>query len=141
MSPNTPETIVPQMNTRDVTQEFFSRFGSGDLPGVAALFAEPIDFHVDGSPTVPWMRKMPTTRDDIIDFYSTMAEHTSIERYSVDKIVVEGDDSVSLATFTLIANGHTIDSAYALHLTVHDGQITHFRMYEDSLAFAKAFDA
>ncbi|WP_405791542.1 nuclear transport factor 2 family protein [Streptomyces sp. NBC_01506] len=128
-------------STRTTLDAFLDRFGSGDIPGVLALFAGTVDFRVDGSPNVPWTgtRSRP---DQIAAFFALLPTVlTPPESFTVHTRVVDGHDAVLTAhgVFGVLATGKKFTNRYALHLRVEDGLITRYHMYEDSHAIARAF--
>ncbi|MFD5318292.1 nuclear transport factor 2 family protein [Streptomyces sp. NPDC127098] len=136
--------------TRQAVQELLGRMGEGDPARIAELFAEPVDWRVDwpadehGRAATPWIRDR-STQDDVADHFRQLGEHhvpgeagTVIER-----ILVDGADAVVTGEIRLTAKptGRPYRSRFALHLTVEDGLVTRYHVYEDSLAVARAFQA
>ncbi|MFD3696931.1 nuclear transport factor 2 family protein [Streptomyces sp. NPDC058646] len=128
-------------STRAVVETFFARFGSGDMPAVLGLFAEDVTFHVGGAEHVPWSGSR-TSKDEIAAFFATFPEVlTPPQEYALHTTVVEGAEAVVIGhnRFGVLATGKTFTNHFALHFTVVDGQITNYRMYEDSHAIGAAF--
>jgi uncharacterized protein len=128
--------------TRAVTEAFFARFGAGDLPGLVALFADESDHHVQGSAVIPWVGRR-STREEVRAFFDQIVAATTPERFEVDQILADGADSVSLGRFALRVNatGKVFESDFALRLTVADGRIIRYQMFEDSHALVEAYVA
>ena len=59
----------------------------------------------------------------------------------IDKIMVNGQDAVLTGTSSQLVKptGKRFTMAFALHLTVDNGLITRYNIYEDSLAVVEAF--
>jgi ketosteroid isomerase-like protein len=124
-----------------VLDSFFEKFGKGDLPGLLELFAGTVDFNVSGSPNVPWTGRR-STRVEISQFFQILPkELAGPERFALKARLVDGTDAVVIAesVWRVLSTGKIFTSAYALHLTVEDGRITRYHMYEDSYAIAQAF--
>ncbi|PZG14638.1 nuclear transport factor 2 family protein [Nonomuraea aridisoli] len=134
------------MTTRDTVQELLTRIGKGDPEGVAALFAERSEWRfswpADGHPAVPWIRPR-ATRDDVAEHFRSLAAHhvPELNGTSVSRVLVDGDDAVVLGTIAQTVKGGEVSytSPFALHLTVEDGLVTRYHIYEDSLTVARAF--
>ncbi|MEV0150763.1 MULTISPECIES: nuclear transport factor 2 family protein [unclassified Nonomuraea] len=134
--------------TRKIVEELLGRMAKGDHDGAAELFAEEIDWQLDwpeeGHPAVPWIRRR-TGRSDVAGHFRMLAEYhvPELNGTSVTRILVDGPDAVVLGHIrqTVRANGRAYTSAFALHLTVEDGLITRYHIYEDSLAVARALTA
>lgn len=134
-------TTAQRQSTRTVLDSFFERFGSGDLPGLLDLFADTVDFRVDGSPSVPWTGTR-SSRQEISAFFEIFPKVlTAPESFAVTTRVVDGQDAMVTAdcVFGVLATGRKFTNRYALHLRVQDGRITRYHMYENSYAIAEAF--
>ncbi|WP_049571880.1 nuclear transport factor 2 family protein [Streptomyces sp. SBT349] len=128
-------------STHATLDSFFERFGSGDLGGLLDLFAETVDFRVAGSPSVPWTGTR-STKEEISAFFETFPKVlTAPESFAVTARIVDGQEAVVTAdsVFGVVATGKKFRNRYALHLSVVDGAITRYHMYEDSHAIAEAF--
>ncbi|MEV5558752.1 nuclear transport factor 2 family protein [Nonomuraea wenchangensis] len=137
---------MSEQNTRDVVEELLRRMAEGDHERVAALFAEPVDWRLDwpdeGHPAVPWIRPR-STRADVADHFRTLeAYHVpELNGTSVAQILVDGDDAVVFGDIVQTVRGEggaTYTSPFALRLTIEDGFITRYHIYEDSLTVARA---
>lgn len=132
------------MTTHDTVEELLSRMASGDAGTTAELFAEEVDFLCAGSEDVPWIRPR-RTREDMADFFATMNESFVPEERSatVSRILVDGEDAVVMGYVSqrLKSNGRAFTIPFALRLTVSDGLITRYHVYEDSLTVAEAVRA
>ncbi|MDT7726305.1 MAG: hypothetical protein QOI21_2881 [Actinomycetota bacterium] len=138
---NTP----PDASTRTTAEEFLCRLGDGDPDRVAELFAETVDWRLDwpveGHPAVPWIRPR-STRADVADHFRTLNEFhvPGKQGGAAPEIVVDGTAAVVLADIrqTVRATGRSYVARCALRLTVEDGLITRYHVYEDSLTVAQA---
>jgi uncharacterized protein len=137
------------VNTRKTIDEFLGRVAAGDPEGIAQLFADQVDWRLDWpdgdySQTVPWIRHR-STRADVADNFRQIGEHhvPGESDARVHAVLVDGTDAVVLGevAHTAKPTGRSYVAAFALHLTVVDGLITRYHIYEDSLAVAQAFAA
>ncbi|GAA2203852.1 nuclear transport factor 2 family protein [Nonomuraea monospora] len=136
------------MTTYDTVQELLRRIGEGDAERVAELFAEKSEWRfnwpAEGHPAVPWIRPRSSRADVAEHFRMLGAYHVpELNGTSVARILVDGDDAVVLGDIaqTVAATGRSYTSPFALHLTVTDGLITRYHIYEDSLTVARALSA
>ena len=129
------------MTTRDTVEDLLRRMASGDAEMTAEIFAEEVDFMCAGSEKVPWIRPR-RTREHMADFFGTMnASFVPKDRSaSVSGFLVDGEDAVVMGHVSqrLKSNGRAFTIPFALHLTVSDGLITRYHIYEDSLTVAEA---
>ncbi|MGS2640556.1 nuclear transport factor 2 family protein [Streptosporangium sp. LJ11] len=134
--------------TRDIVEELLRRMAEGDHDRTAELFAEPVDWRLawpaEGHPAVPWIRPR-SGRADVADHFRSLEAHhvPELNGTSVTRILVDGAHAVVLGDIaqTVRDGGASYTSPFALHLTVEDGLVTRFHIYEDSLTVARALSA
>ncbi|MDV6276542.1 nuclear transport factor 2 family protein [Rhodococcus erythropolis] len=128
-------------NTAAVVDSFFTRFGTGDVPGLIDLFADTFDFVVNGAPNIPWSGRR-STRAELADFFNSFGQVLApAEVYAITATVIDGENAVMLGhnKFEVLATGKSFTNDFALHMTVEGGKITTYRMHEDSYAISAAF--
>ena len=131
--------------TRDVVEALMRRIAEGDHDRVAELFAEPIDWQLDwpaeGHPAVPWIRPR-STRADVADHFRAIAAFHILEEAAgkASRVLVDGRNAVVLGDIrqTVKTTGRPYTALCALHLTVTNGLITRYAVYEDSLTVTEA---
>ncbi|MCG8919532.1 nuclear transport factor 2 family protein [Actinokineospora sp. PR83] len=134
-------TSVTVRDTATTIQEFFTRFGAGDVPGMVELFATPVDFAVAGAEdVVPWTGTR-TDHPAVTEFLRIATEDIATEKFDIDKIIVDGQDGVVLGSFAhrITRTGKLFESTFVLHVVVTDGLITKYHMFEDSHGAAQAW--
>lgn len=128
-------------NNLTIANQFLASIGSGESPQVIAeMFSDELHWNVPGDTgALPWIGHK-TGRSAITDFLrdsGQMLERLALEVHEVlasdDRAIILGD----LAS-RVVSTGKTIETAYAIVLTIHDGKITRFLMLEDSFATALA---
>ncbi|MFF3570744.1 nuclear transport factor 2 family protein [Nocardia jiangxiensis] len=135
-------------NTRTVVEELLRRIGVGDPDAIAALYAPALEWklnwpdHEHGRPATPWIRHR-ATRADAAEHFRELARHHLPEQVgtAIELILVDGPDAVVLGEIRQTARptGRAYRSRFALHLTIENGLIVRYHVYEDSLAVALAF--
>jgi ketosteroid isomerase-like protein len=136
-------TTTTVRDTAATIQEFFTRFGSGDRPGMLELFSADVDFVVAGAEDiVPWTGSR-SSLDDVSEFLRIALEDISTEKFDIAKILVDGEDGVVLGEFAhrINSTGKVFASRFALHVQVRDGLITKYHMFEDSYRAAIAWQS
>jgi ketosteroid isomerase-like protein len=134
-----------QASTRATTEEFLRRLGEGDPDRIAELFSERVDWQLDwpegGHPAVPWIRPR-STRTDVADHFREIADFHVPEKSAggVSRVLIDETEAVVLGDIRQMvkATGRRYTALCALHLTVEDGLITRYAVYEDSLTVAEA---
>jgi ketosteroid isomerase-like protein len=128
-------------STRATALELLRRIAAGDPAGIAELFAAQVDWAIAANPAVPWIRPR-ATRSDVADHFRELGEgqRPDPEGTSVDAVVADGKEAMIAGQLagTVRTTGKTFRSPFAARLTVEDGLITGYRVYEDSLAIAAA---
>ncbi|MEC3977290.1 nuclear transport factor 2 family protein [Amycolatopsis sp. H20-H5] len=132
--------------TRATVAEFLRRVGEGEPDRIAALFADEVDWLLDwpaeAHPATPWIRPR-STRADVADHFRALGSfHRPDAREPArPEVLVDGPDAVVFVELrqTVRATGKPYTALCALRLTVEDGLITRYHVYEDSLSVANAF--
>jgi uncharacterized protein (TIGR02246 family) len=128
--------------THATLQELMARLAQFDPAPVADLFAEDVDWDVPGDERVPWTGAR-SSRSEVAEYFETLWSVCDIGQAdnAISHVLVDGPDAVVLGVFTqtIRATGHRFATPVALHLTINDGVITRFRLYEDSHAVGAAY--
>ncbi len=133
-----------QENVQIVRQQFFEALGKGDLSSVLNAMAEDVDWQ---SPVtriergeVSWA-KPRHSRNEVAAFFKELFEKVQPERLEPlvftaqgDWVVVEGKNR-GIAKST----GRTYEHDWVMLFTMHDGKITRFRHYYDTVDVLAAF--
>ncbi len=134
--------------TADIVQRLLAGIARGDFDGIAGLFADHVDWRMSWPPDamqgpVPWIRARHTP-SGIGEHFRVLAEHNQPHGAgtTVDRVLIDGADAVLLGTIrnVMVRSGTPYEAHFALHLTVEDGRISRYHIYEDSLAVARAWE-
>ncbi|MEU7135369.1 nuclear transport factor 2 family protein [Streptomyces sp. NPDC046261] len=131
----------PSDDTRAVVREFLTRFGEGAPDRIAALFAETVDWMIAGNPVVPWLRPRSTRADVERHFRELTDGMVPVDSgLVIEAFVVDGAEAVLTGHLAgaVQTTGKTFRSPFAVRLTVEDGLITRYHLYEDSYAIGEA---
>jgi ketosteroid isomerase-like protein len=132
--------VSQEQNIR-IAQQLLAGIGEGEHPEeIAALFSVDVQFEIAGDVgALPWIGRR-TGRSAASDFIRDARRLIEQLRFDVQDILASDDRAVivgELAT-RINATREIIESAFALILTVSDGEITRFQMLEDSFAVSRA---
>lgn len=126
---------------RAVVEEFFRRAGSGEsVERIAALVGDQVDWFVAGDTrVVPWIGRK-VGKAGAAQFYAQIREQIVSEAFEVREILSQGNRVVALGALAsrVVRTGKLIESEFCFDFTVEDGEITRFRLFEDSFAVAQA---
>ncbi|MEI5097362.1 nuclear transport factor 2 family protein [Streptomyces sp. PmtG] len=137
MSPHSPEASA--QTTRGVIDAYLTRLAERDLDGAVRLFAQSAEFLAPGSPQVPWSGNH-TGQKGVMTFFTTLHAYLRPEEFTVTHIVVDGEQGVIIGHLrdTVKATGKPLTTPFAAHLTVVDGQVTRYHLFEDTYALHRA---
>ncbi|MCJ8144100.1 nuclear transport factor 2 family protein [Ancylobacter sp. A5.8] len=124
------------ISASDTVRDFYEKLSKGDAPGALGLMASDIEW------TTMWHYKVEGRGPEKVAeglFKPLMAEWSSFSLVPAE-FIAEGETVVSLGEFTGVhgATGKTSRARYAHVWTIHNGKITTFRQYIDTLAIAEA---
>src|ERR1700704_2137162 len=128
-------------DTLHLAQEFLRRLGAGAEAGeTAKLFSENLEWEIAGDIGVlPWIGQK-SGRAAITDFIND--SRAMIERISfgVHDVLASDDRAVILGSLAsrVKRTGKTINTDFAIVLTVANGEIIRFQMLEDSFPVSQA---
>ena len=125
-----------------VVSLFLERLNAQDADGVAALFAEEIDWYVPGNTALPWVGPR-SHRADVAVYFRTMWPYFETGKTIVTpgNLVVSGNEVVVFAAFqhTVKSTGRTFHTPVAFQLTISDSKIVRLHLYEDTWTVSRAF--
>jgi len=124
-----------------LARQLLEGLGAGADPAhLAALFSPDVHFEVPGDiGALPWLGHR-TGRSAVEDFIRDTRSLTELRRFEVRAILADEVHAVVIGDLSsdVRATGRTIESAFAIIMTITEGQITRFQMLEDSFAVSRA---
>lgn len=127
--------------TRELAEQLFQYLAADDLQTAAALFAPSVDFSIPSAPGIPWIPQADSPAG-MLEFFSRLPTHLDRKKFEISKVLADTEDVVVLGHLIskVRTTGRDIDSRFVLHLSVRDGQISRYHLYEDSWAVAQALE-
>jgi uncharacterized protein len=133
--------MTTREDTLRIAEELLARMGAGREPDdIASLFSMSLEFEIAGDTgALPWIGKK-TGRRAAADFFRDLRVLIEPLRFDVHDVLANEHRAVILGELASRSKstGKTVESAFALVLSVAGGEITHFRMLEDSFAVSRA---
>ncbi len=124
-----------------VVKEGFAAFSRGDIPGLLALMAEDVEWHIPGAglPLAGTYRG----RDGVANFFQKLASQTDILDFQPREFVADGDRVlvVGWERFKVKATNRTAEVDWIMAFTVRNGKVAIFREYSDTKAIAAAYES
>lgn len=137
-----PTEAAAPPDARAVAGQLLAAIGAHDLDGLAALFAEEVDWFVPGSSALPWTGRR-THGSQAADFFAVMWPYYLADRSTAEihEIMSDGSSAVVLGSFSHVVRdtGRAFTTPVALHIKVEGGKITHLQLYEDTLLITQSF--
>jgi uncharacterized protein len=128
-----------QENLR-VVKNGYAAFGRGDVPGLLALFAEDIEWHVPG-------KGLPAAgdyrgRSGVADFFQKLAAAVEFLDFQPREFVAEGDNVLVIGSdrAKVKSTNRILEVNWVHAFTLRDGKVTKFREFTDTQAIAAAFE-
>ncbi|MEV6005683.1 nuclear transport factor 2 family protein [Streptomyces sp. NPDC051976] len=121
-------------------QRLFPLLAEGKAAEAATLFADSVSFSIPHPPGIPWVPEV-SSADDMRTFFELLQTHVQAKQFDLHQIIAADEDVVLTGRMVsqVKKTGRDIDTAFALHTTVHDGKITRYHLYEDTYAVARAY--
>ncbi|WP_216204863.1 nuclear transport factor 2 family protein [Amycolatopsis aidingensis] len=125
--------------TRALVAAFFQEMAATSGDPVAYL-ADTVHWDIPGATgIVPWIGRR-SGKAEAAEFFARFGDYLEPDRFEVHRIVADGPHAVAIGELRsrVRATGRVIESPFAFDLTVHDGLITRYVMFEDSWRVAEA---
>jgi ketosteroid isomerase-like protein len=133
------------MNDTSPARNIFERVSElqarGQIDEAAGHFADYVDFYAPNSLEIPWIpHRDRYTREDVAEFFRLLPDHVISTRFEIQHVVSTGSDVVAFGSLSSIvkATGRSVDTRFSIWVSVDEGRIVRYHMYEDSLAVARA---
>ena len=129
-------------STVEVVQLFLARLAAQDAPGIARLCAPTVEWEAPEPNGARWTLG-PRTRREVESYFLTLFATFGLDQLSVRQVVADGGDAtvIGSARWRLRATGDSVESRFAVVLSVHLGEIEQYWHMPDTLALAVATGA
>lgn len=127
-------TVKP-LATAELVQVLLTRFGAGDAAGIARLFARHVEWRAADPATTQWQSGIRTRRE-VESFFLTTFSMLTLEALTVRRLLIDGEDAAVLGQTRWRTSESTLDSDFAMSLSVHQGEVDEYWLLQDTLAMA-----
>lgn len=128
------------MTNTEIVQKGYECFGTGDIPGLLALFSDDISW------TIPEIENaaFAGTRNGkpaVAEFFTQLNEEEDITHFAPTEFIAQDDRVVVLgeSTATVRSTGKTYSTDWVHIFRVADGKVTTFLEFFDNAAATRAF--
>ena len=129
-------------NTR-LAQTAYEAFGRGDMPALADLMAEDIEWVCPGDPDIDPNAGTFKGKEAVLGWFSGLASTIDFTTFEPREFIAQNDKVVSLvyAEANVPNTGRTFANHEAHVWTLRDGKLARFQSYHDTAAAAAAHRA
>jgi ketosteroid isomerase-like protein len=125
---------VSEGGTRETVRALFDAFEKRDLERFANLIHRDIDWVIHGPMAVFPFAGLRRGRPAVLQALAGMALSYSLDSYSLDFVIVDGDRAAIMADVSLsqLATGRILRFRVANFLRIQDAKLIEFREFADS---------
>ena len=131
--------MTDQANTQ-LAQDAYAAFGRGDMPALAEVMADDIEWVNPGDPGDDPLAGTYRGKDDVLGWFGKLAETLDFQTFEPRDFIAQGDKVVSIvyAEATVRSTGRSVVQDEAHVWTFRDGKLARFHIYFDTAAAAAA---
>lgn len=127
-------------NNIQIVQESYSRFTSGDIPGLLNLLADDILWEtpeIENAPFAGARRGL----EEVGEFFALLNETEETTLFEPTEFIAQGDRVVALGKYgaTVRETGRSYETDWVHVFTVEDGKIQSFTEFFDNALASRAF--
>ena len=129
-------------NTR-LAQSAYEAFGRGDMPALAELMADDIEWVDPGDPNDSPLAGTYRGKDEVLGWFGKLGEGLDFSTFDPTDFIAQGDKVVSLVHVeaTVRSTGRSLVNDEAHVWTFRGGKLARFQIYLDTAASAAAHRA
>jgi ketosteroid isomerase-like protein len=131
---------MSETTNTQIVQQGYEKFGSGDIQGLLALFADNIKW------TVPEIENAPFAGSreglgKVGEFFTELTAAEDITRFEPLEFIAQNDKVVVLgeSAATVRSTGRSYETDWVHVFTLHEGKIIEFTEFFDNAAATRAF--
>jgi ketosteroid isomerase-like protein len=119
-----------------VVQALYAAFGRGDMATVMAGLTDDVEWVLPGPKEVIPFAGTHHGREAVAQFFLKMNETLEFEQLEPREFVAQGDKVVVLghSRDRMKSTGRTIENEWAAVVTLRDGKVARYQIYEDTAA-------
>ena len=131
--------MTEQGNTQ-LAQDAYAAFGRGDMPALAEVMADDIEWVSPGDPNDDPQAGTYHGKDNVLGWFGKLAENLDFQTFEPRDFIAQGDKVVSTvyAEATVRSTGRAFVNDEAHVWTFRDGKLARFQIYYDTAAAAAA---
>jgi uncharacterized protein len=131
--------VSAEENTR-LAQSAYEAFGRGDMPALAEVMADDIEWTIPGDPSDNPTAGTYRGKDEVLGWFGKLAEDLDYSAFEPRDFIAQGDKVVSVvhAEATVRNTGRPVVNDEVHFWTFEGGKLARFQVYFDTAAAAAA---
>lgn len=124
-----------------LVRSLYAAFGRGDMQTLIGALRDDIEWVFPGPPKVIPFAGAHRGLEEVIQFFVTLSEALEFQEFEPQEFIAQGDKVVVMGTSRVRnkANDRAADNEWVAVITVRDGRIARYQLYEDTDALAAVF--
>lgn len=145
-----PATTTGSAGTREslmasytqIVQGIYANFGRGDIAAIVDTFADDIHFRHAGAPDIPYAKDRHG-KQQAAAFFGDLSASVEVRQFQPQRFVAQGDSVVAYGHWAGRAKntGKPYEADWVMLWTLHDGKVSEYQGFDDTLRMARAFAA
>ena len=129
---------MPEHENVATVRSLYEAFGRGDIPYILDRLHPDVEWHAPA--TVPFSKGLYRGREEVAQFFASMAEHIADPKVEVQEFLSVGDRVVALLRFRGrgAESGLTFDAAEAHVWRLAEGKVVEEQTHADTAAIVQA---
>jgi len=127
-------------NNLATVQSLYAAFGLGDIPTLLAALTDDVEWILPGPPELIPFAGRHRGQEGVVQFFAALNETLEFEKLEAEDFFAKGDKVVVLgrSRTRMKSTARTVDNDWAAAITLRDGQVARYQIYEDTAALASA---
>lgn len=128
------------ITVREIVENVMGHVAAGRVDDAADLFATEVDFRIAHAEGIPWIPPV-RTRDDLREFFALLGSQLSTQEFDIEKTLSDEQDVLLIGHMrdTIRASGRSFRTPFVIRMTVENGLVVRYHVFEDSHAVAAAY--
>jgi ketosteroid isomerase-like protein len=134
--------MTTQQDNIVATQNLFTAFGAGDIPGILDFVNDDLVIEFYGPPVIPYAGTY-TGRSEAQRFFETVLSSVEINQFEPQEMLADADKVIVTGHLNLkaISTGRIIDSDFVHVITLSGAKWSRFRDFMDTSVAVAAFSS
>lgn len=131
---------MPKEKTQNIIRQFLKLLTERNLDDLVELFADDIDWNIPGDlEKAAWLGKRKG-KNSVREFYEILWSNTEPLSAEIERFLFEENYAVIIGNFEtkMLQTGKIVRSFFCIQMTLENGLISKYRLFEDSFAVSQA---